>query len=183
MDCVKAMGFIPIPDCNAPDAPPDGIVTLSLTLSERRERVSSFEAFLSRKVTSKRRNLTICTNTLVSRIVFTHDKGLPRSEKILFKSVDPTADKIFSAKVNKEVIVCSGAIGSPQVLMLRYVPFFRYCSSSRRGFKREILTYPRSGIGPREHLEEHGIKVVHNLPGVGSELVYFESPLLTVYIC
>ncbi|KAI9643938.1 hypothetical protein NHQ30_007289 [Ciborinia camelliae] len=145
IDCARSMGFIPIPDCNAADAPPDGVATLSLTLSERRERVSSFEAFLSRKIALERQNLTICTNTLVSRVLFTQDKVLPRAEKILFKSADPTSEKTFSAKVNKEVIVCSGAIGSPQVLML-------------------------SGIGPRESLEEHGIKVVHDLPGVGSEL-------------
>ncbi|KAF7874309.1 hypothetical protein EAF04_002981 [Stromatinia cepivora] len=111
--------------CNAPDAPPEGVVALSLTLSERRERVSSFEAFLSKKIALGRRNLTICTNTLALHY--------------------PTSNKIFSAKVNKEVIACSGAIGSPQVLML-------------------------SGIGLRESLEEHGIKVVHDPPGVGSEL-------------
>lgn len=38
------------------------------------------------------------------------------------------------------------AINSPQLLML-------------------------SGVGPREHLAEHGIEVVHDAPGVGSNLL------------
>lgn len=123
-DCAKAMGFIAVPDCNAPDAPPEGVTTLSLTLSRHRERVSSFEAFLPKKIALERRNLTICTNALVSRIVSTQEKGLLRTEKILFKSSDQKSDSIYSVKINKEVIVCSGAVGSPQVLMLRCVSFF-----------------------------------------------------------
>lgn len=122
-DCAKSMGFISVPDCNAPDAPPEGVATLSLTLSKRRERVSSFEAFLPKKIALERRNLTICTNALVSSIVFKQEKGLPRTEKILFKSSDRKSECIYSVRVNKEVIVCSGAIGSPQVLMLRCVFF------------------------------------------------------------
>jgi hypothetical protein len=38
-----------------------------------------------------------------------------------------------------------------------------------------------SGIGPRQHLEEHGIEVVLDMPGVGSELVcysYFFSKII-----
>ncbi|KAJ8059541.1 hypothetical protein OCU04_011197 [Sclerotinia nivalis] len=129
--------FIAIPDCNAPDTPSKEIAILSLTLNECRECISTSEAFLSKKIVLERQNLTICINILVSRIVFRHNKG---TEKIIFKSIDPLSDKIFSAKVNKEVIVYSGTIGLLQVLML-------------------------SGIGPRESLEEHGIRVVHDLPG------------------
>jgi choline dehydrogenase-like flavoprotein len=45
----------------------------------------------------------------------------------------------------REVIVCAGAIGSPQLLML-------------------------SGIGPATHLREHGIAVLRDAPDVGGQL-------------
>ena len=44
-----------------------------------------------------------------------------------------------------EIILSAGAIGSPQLLML-------------------------SGVGPADHLAEHGIPVVRHLPGVGQNL-------------
>ena len=49
------------------------------------------------------------------------------------------------ARAARETIVCAGAIGSPQLLMV-------------------------SGIGPAAHLEEHGVRVRHDLPGVGQNL-------------
>lgn len=49
------------------------------------------------------------------------------------------------ALATREVILSGGAYNSPQLLML-------------------------SGIGPAAHLREHGIDVVHNLPGVGRNL-------------
>lgn len=45
----------------------------------------------------------------------------------------------------REIILCGGAYGSPHVLML-------------------------SGVGPADHLKQHGIEVVTDLPGVGSGL-------------
>ncbi|KAF7956579.1 hypothetical protein EAE96_003913 [Botrytis aclada] len=127
-NAAKALGFIQIDDPNTPEAMVDGLTTVYATVNEQRQRVSTFDAFLHREVALKReKHLTICTNTILSRIAFSKDDGT------------------YSAKVKREVIVCLGALGSPQVLML-------------------------SGIGPRKHLEEHGISVVKDLPSVRSGL-------------
>lgn len=51
----------------------------------------------------------------------------------------------YHVKARKEVILSGGTVNSPQLLML-------------------------SGIGPRQHLESMGIRVVRDLPGVGENL-------------
>lgn len=51
----------------------------------------------------------------------------------------------YRATASHEILSCGGAINSPQLLML-------------------------SGIGPAEHLERHGIRVVADLAGVGRNL-------------
>ena len=50
-----------------------------------------------------------------------------------------------SVDASEEVILSAGAINSPQLLML-------------------------SGVGPAAHLTDHGISIVHDLPGVGRNL-------------
>lgn len=118
------MGFTRISDANDPDAPADGLATLDTTVNENNQRVSTFDAFLPREVAlSREKTLTICTKTVVSRIKFSgREKGGLRAEEVVFKSADPKSQELFTAKVKKEVFVCCGSLGSPQVLMLRYVP-------------------------------------------------------------
>ncbi|MGB9402109.1 MAG: choline dehydrogenase [Candidatus Acidiferrales bacterium] len=50
-----------------------------------------------------------------------------------------------AVRARREVILCGGSINSPQLLLL-------------------------SGIGAAKHLEETGIEIVHDLPGVGENL-------------
>jgi choline dehydrogenase len=56
------------------------------------------------------------------------------------------------ARAESEVILAAGAIGSPQLLML-------------------------SGIGPADHLAEHGIGLIADSPGVGANLS--DHPMVT----
>ena len=54
--------------------------------------------------------------------------------------------KLTEVRANREVIVSGGAVNSPHILQI-------------------------SGIGPAAHLQSLGIPVVHDLPGVGANLV------------
>jgi choline dehydrogenase len=115
------MGFNLILDINAPNAPSDGLATVDATINEQQQRVSTFDAFLPREIAIEReKNLKICTGVIVSKLEFSDNQKNRRAEKVMFQSRDPKSQKIFSVKVGKEVIVCSGALGSPQVLMLRF---------------------------------------------------------------
>ncbi|MFI6737121.1 GMC family oxidoreductase [Nonomuraea sp. NPDC050451] len=55
------------------------------------------------------------------------------------------AGERVTVRAAREVVLAAGAIGTPHLLML-------------------------SGIGPAEHLRETGVELVHDLPGVGSNL-------------
>jgi choline dehydrogenase len=56
-----------------------------------------------------------------------------------------TGQEMITATANSEVVLTAGSIGSTQILQL-------------------------SGIGPGELLHQHGVPVVHELPGVGANL-------------
>jgi len=101
----------------------------------RGERMSAEVAYL--RPIKSRKNLTIVTNSLVTRLLFEEKKcvGLEVKQK----------NKSIRYLTTKEIILCGGAINSPQILEL-------------------------SGIGNRDKLEEKGISVIHELKGVGENL-------------
>lgn len=114
------MGFSLIDDTSSPDALCDGISPLDSTVDQNRQRVSTLEAFLPRAIALQRENnLTICTGVIVSRIKFSGNHAEQRTEEVNFQYAKLESEKMFSVRVHKEVILTSGAVGSPQVLMLR----------------------------------------------------------------
>ena len=98
-------------------------------------RCSSAVAYLD--PAKPRPNLTVHTGALVSRVTFDGRRANGVTYSMLGKG--------FHQPAAREVIVCGGAINSPQTLML-------------------------SGIGPADELRKHGIEVVHDAAGVGSNL-------------
>lgn len=89
-------------------------------------RMSSNRAYL---VGKRRRNLHVTKLSIVHRILI--DKRNKRAVGVQFVK----NSRRISVYASKEVILCAGAIGSPQLLML-------------------------SGIGPAEHLRQLGIDVI-----------------------
>ncbi|MEW9547670.1 choline dehydrogenase [Nonomuraea sp. NPDC050783] len=96
----------------------------------RGRRLSAARAYLH--PVRHRRNLTVRTRALVERVLFAGTRAV---------GVQVGGERIEAG----EVILCAGAINSPQLLQV-------------------------SGVGPRALLEPLGIEVVHDLPGVGENL-------------
>jgi choline dehydrogenase len=85
----------------------------------------------------QRANLNVVTGALTEKILF---EGR-RAVGVTFRR----RGGLCTACAAREVILCGGAVNSPQLLML-------------------------SGIGPQEHVGGFGIPVVHHLRGVGQSL-------------
>lgn len=111
-----------------------GIGYYQLTQRDAR-RSSASVAFLD--PVSERPNLTVLTDRQVLRVVI--EKGRAVGIEVAGRS---GPERILA---EREVLVTSGGIGSPRLLLM-------------------------SGIGPADHLRSVGIDVVHDLPGVGENL-------------
>ncbi|XP_054004393.1 glucose dehydrogenase [FAD, quinone]-like isoform X2 [Hylaeus anthracinus] len=90
---------------------------------------------------SKRKNLHVSIHSVAEKILV-REEG---DKKIAYGVQVRVDGALKEVKADREVILSAGSLQSPQVLML-------------------------SGIGPKDHLQEMGIPVVHDLPGVGQNL-------------
>ena len=106
------------------------------TTSRRGRRCSAAVGFL--RPAMKRPNLQVVTGAMVTRLVFMgrHAAG------VRFQREGGEEETI---RARREVILCGGAVNTPQLLML-------------------------SGVGPAAHLRSFGIEIVQDAPGVGQNL-------------
>ena len=99
------------------------------------ERFSAAKAYLTPHL--QRPNLRVFTGAHTTRILLEHKVAV---------GVEFVQDgQIQQLRAAREVLLCAGALQSPQILML-------------------------SGIGPHRHLVAKGIATLHDLPGVGQNL-------------
>lgn len=98
----------------------------------RGSRCSTSKAFL--RPVRLRKNLHISMHSHATKIIFDTIENTPRATGIQFMR----DGRLHKVRARKEVIMSSGAIGSPQILML-------------------------SGVGPAEDLKQHDIPLVKDL--------------------
>ena len=125
-------GFRPNPDFNAADQ--EGVGMYQVT-HKKGERFSAAKAYLTPALS--RSNLQVITGAYTTRILMEGKRAIGVEYR--------QGGQLHQLKADREVLLCAGALQSPQLLML-------------------------SGIGPASHLQSHGVGVVHDLPGVGRNL-------------
>lgn len=103
---------------------------MSMVCIHNGQRLTAASAYLS----AKPENLSIISDTLISRVIFREKRAM---------GVQTISGTEFHAKC--EVILCGGAINTPQLLLL-------------------------SGIGPADQLRQHGIDLILDQPRVGKDL-------------
>jgi choline dehydrogenase len=114
---------------------PQGFCETRVT-QRRGARWSTADAYL--KPALRRRNLTLHTEATVTRVIFDGKRAVG----VEFEQLG--ARRVVKAR--REVVLCGGAINSPQLLML-------------------------SGIGDRDQLAEHGIDMVAHSPEIGNKML------------
>jgi choline dehydrogenase len=130
---VQSLGFTLCEDFAGPN--PEGVGLRQATIHDGR-RVSTATAFLDPALT--RQNLAVFKNLRVHRVLF-------EGRRAIGVEAAPAEGGRFRITADREIILTSGAIHTPQLLLC-------------------------SGIGDASQLTEFGITTVAHLPGVGRNL-------------
>ncbi|MDA8485314.1 choline dehydrogenase [Pseudomonas resinovorans] len=115
----------------------EGFGPMDRTVTPEGRRAATGRGYLDQA--RSRPNLTIVTHALTDRILFSGK----RATGVAY--LQGNNDNPVTVRARREVLVCSGAIASPQLLQ-------------------------RSGVGPAALLRDLDVPVVHDLPGVGANL-------------
>lgn len=135
----RAMGFAETPDNNDPRSTGLGFHPMN-----KRGRTRMSVALCYVEPARHRLNLTVRGDCLTRRVVFNGNRAV---------GVEVESGGSVQVVEGERIVLSSGAIGSPAILM-------------------------RSGIGPAAHLSELGIDTIEDLPGVGANLD--DHPMLGV---
>lgn len=115
----------------------EGFGPMDRTVTPKGRRASTARGYLDQA--RSRSNLKIVTHALTDRIRFEGKRAVG------VDYLQGESNQINSARARREVLLCAGAIASPQILQ-------------------------RSGVGPAALLNRLDIDLVHDLPGVGENL-------------
>ncbi|KAJ7612768.1 GMC oxidoreductase [Roridomyces roridus] len=143
VDSAVNVGIPRLKDMNNADKGPAGVSYFAASVDPRGERSSAATAYLTPEVL-RRPNLTVAVDTQITRIVL--EDGVPPADPRATGVLMTQKGRVFAAAARREVIISTGAVVTPQLLMV-------------------------SGLGPAEELEKHNIHVVRDLPFVGKNLL------------
>jgi choline dehydrogenase len=148
----NSIGVPTVPDINHGQSGMVGVTRLQTLVDNEGRRSSAATAYLTDDV-CRRKNLKISVGMTATHIITqTTSSGSRIVEGVEFSSGIDSLVR-YRVKARKDVIVACGAVHTPHLLKL-------------------------SGIGPKDELTRHGIKVVKDLPGVGANLQVNSTRLL-----
>src|SRR6185312_5241750 len=130
LKAAEQAGHKRLPDFNG--AVQEGVGQYQVT-QKSQERWSTASAYLRPAVERNKNNVHVITGALVERII------LDKNHAMGIRYVVNGRDEV--ARAEMEIILCGGAVNSPQLLML-------------------------SGMGPADHLKSVGIRPLFDIPGV-----------------
>ena len=132
VDACEQAGFPRNPDFNGDHQEGCGLYQVT---QRGGRRLSAYRAYVTPVL--ERPNLTVRSDALAQRVLFDGQRAVGVAYR--------HGGRVHEVRADAEVVLCGGAVNSPQLLML-------------------------SGVGPAHHLREHGIDVVADVPGVGENL-------------